>query len=266
MLRRRLKIRIAVLASGSRGNAIYAETGGEAVLVDAGISRRQIERRLSSVGLSMGNVRTLLVSHEHDDHVKGLPGLMGRYPVSAFMSKGTLRALSGRLAELKGGSRVETFRANGSFQAGPWTVQAFPTPHDAEEPVGFILEAEGVRIGIATDMGAATPEVVSALRGLHALVLEFNHDAEMLASGPYPAYVKARIASPIGHLANEEAGTLLRRVVHKGLRAVILAHLSEVNNKPELARRAADESLGGHSTKFEVAGRMSPKVLRLFKR
>ncbi len=228
------------------------------MLVDAGLSLRQIERRLRDIGASMENVRALLVSHEHDDHVRGLPRLMKRYPVTAYMTKGTFRALPGASEDPGLDSRCKTFRAHRPFQVGPWTVRAFPTPHDAEEPVGFVLEADGIRLGIATDMGEIQQDVVSELSGVHGLVLEFNHDPEMLATGPYPEYVKARIASPIGHLANGEAGEILRKVAHEGLRSVVLAHLSENNNEPELARSVAQENLAGRAVRIEVAAQRAP--------
>ncbi len=252
------KIRIAVLASGSGGNSIYAESGGEALLVDAGVSRRQIEVRLASIGASMDNVRAVLVTHEHDDHVKGLPVLMKKYPVPAYMTEGTMRGLPAVPAGNGMGSRLKIFRATQPFQIGPWAIEAFPTPHDAKAPVGFVLEADGFRLGIATDMGEVTPQVASRLCGLDALILEFNHDPEMLASGFYPEYVKTRIASPSGHLANEEAGSLLRRVAHEGLRSVTLAHLSENNNDPELARSVAKRSLAEYDVPIGVARQHEP--------
>ncbi len=213
----------------------------------------------------MENIQALLVSHEHSDHVKGMPVLMKRYPFPAYMTAGTLRALSLQ-PEWTTDSRVETFHAIRPFQVGAWTVRAFPTPHDAEEPVGFILEAGGIRVGIATDMGEVRQEVVTELSGVHGLVLEFNHDPSMLANGPYTRAVKKRITSPKGHLSNEEAGGLLQSVAHRGLGGVILAHLSETNNHPDLARRAAAQHLNGYATKFEVASRDQPRVLRLFRR
>ncbi len=256
-------IQIVVLASGSSGNAIYLESRGDALLIDAGISRLQIERRISDVGGSMENVRALLVSHEHSDHIKGMSVLMKRHPFPAYMTEGTLRALSRQPGDWTPDSRVETFQVLRPFRVGAWAVRAFPTPHDAEEPVGFILEAGGIRVGIATDMGEIRQEVVSELSGVHGLVLEFNHDPAMLASGPYPPFLKARIAGPGGHLSTEAAGGLLESVAHRGLGAVILAHLSETNNHPELVRRTAAQHLNGYATKFEVASRDAPKVLRL---
>lgn len=236
------------------------------MLIDAGISRLQIERRIADVGGSMENVRALLVSHEHVDHVKGMPVLMKRHPFPVYMTEGTLRALSRQSCEWPPDSRVETFQAVRPFQVGSWIVRAFSTPHDAEEPVGFILEAEGIKVGIAMDMGEIRQDVVSELSGVHGLVLECNHDPGMLASGPYSSDLKARIAGPRGHLSNEEAGGILRSVAHEGLRAVILAHLSETNNHPDLARRTANQNLSGYATKFEVASSDQPRVLRLFRR
>jgi phosphoribosyl 1,2-cyclic phosphodiesterase len=246
------------LASGSGGNSIYAESGGEALLIDAGVSRRQIEVRLSAIGASMENVRAVLVTHEHDDHVKGLPVLMKKHPVPAYMTEGTMRALPAMPAGNGIGSRLKTFRATQPFEIGPWAIQAFATPHDAKAPVGFVLEAEGFRLGIATDMGKVTSQITSRLCGLDALILEFNHDPQMLACGFYPEYVKSRIASPSGHLANEEAGSLLQEIAHARLRSVTLAHLSENNNEPELARSVAKQSLAEYDVPIGVARQREP--------
>ncbi len=206
----------------------------------------------------MEKVGAILVTHEHDDHVKGLPVLMKKYAVPTYMTEGTWRALPVTLGGNGTRPNIKTFRTMQPFEVGPWAVRAFPTPHDANAPVGFVLEADGFRLGIATDIGQMTDQMTDQLTGLDAVVLEFNHDPEMLARSFYPEYVKARIASPRRHLANEEAGTLLREIAHPGLRAVTLAHLSENNNAPELARSVAKRSLSGYDVRVEVARQDGP--------
>lgn len=239
------------------------ESDGEALLIDAGFSLRQMERRLDEVGGALQRVRGVLLTHEHADHIKGLSRLTKCYPVPVYMSEGTARVIRDGSAGCHIYSEFKCFPISRKFQLGCWTLCAFHTPHDAEEPVGFLVESEGIRIGIATDMGTMNEQVVSSLLGLHALILESNHDPQLLAVSAYPEYVKDRISGPQGHLANDQAARILERVSHRGLRAVTLAHLSETNNTPELATKSARSVIAPWGTKFEIAAQHDPKVLQL---
>lgn len=233
------------------------------MLVDVGFSLRQVEKRLSEVGGSMERVRDLLVTHEHIDHVRGLSALLSRFPVSLHMTEGTARALSGQLTNCVSKSQVKIIRSGGRFVFGPWTVDPFSTPHDAEEPVGFVLESGGIRLGIATDMGEVRCDVLDWLVKVDVMILEFNHDPDLLASGPYPASVKSRIAGAKGHLANEDAGIMLGEIAHNQLQAVVLAHLSKSNNDPALARSIAHDSLREYSARILVADQKSPCSMKI---
>ncbi len=227
-------------------------------MVDVGFSLRQVEKRLSGVGGSMERVRDLLVTHEHTDHVRGLSSLVKRFPISLHMTEGTAHALSGQMTDILSKSQVKIIRSGRRFAFGSWTIDPFSTPHDAEEPVGFVLESGGIRLGIATDIGEVQCEVMNCLAKVDALILEFNHDPDLLASGPYPSSVKSRIAGAKGHLANEDAGIMLGEIAHNQLQAVVLAHLSKNNNDPDLARSVAKDSLRECSARVLIADQKSP--------
>ncbi len=248
---------MAALASGSGGNALLIEAGGDRLLVDCGLTGRELARRLASLGLAPRDITGLALTHEHGDHVRGAAevALAGNLPV--YGTSGTLRAVvaqAGRLAPggLAQASTHERARlarltrplaAGEPARAGNVTLRPVALPHDAAEPVAYVIEAAGVRVGVATDVGRPTPAVAAALTGLDLLVLEFNHDAGLLADGPYHPALKRRVAGDQGHLSNAEAAELLATVAHAGLEAVWLAHLSQVNNSPDRALAAAQAAL-----------------------
>lgn len=225
-------MRVCVLGSGSSGNALLVEGSRGPLLVDAGLSWREIEARSARAGLSLSNLRWVLLTHEHTDHVRGLAPLRRR-GVKVAASAGTLRALGIEGTVLSPGLEIEGVR-----------VFPFPISHDAREPVGLRLEVNGTRVGIATDLGQITDAVLSGLSGCHTVVLEANHDVSLLLSGPYPWSLKLRILGPEGHLANEETGRAIR-LLGNGLQQVILAHLSEENNTPALALETVAGAVDG---------------------
>lgn len=225
-------MRVCALGSGSAGNALLVEGPRGVFLVDAGLPWREIEARSAQVGLSLTGLRWVLLTHEHADHVRGLDRLRRR-GVQVGASAGTLRSLGIEGTALEPGVEIEGVH-----------VYPFPIPHDAREPVGFRLEANGSRVGIATDLGHVTDAVLSALAPCDTLILEANHDVSLLLSGPYPWPLKLRILGPEGHLANEEAGRAIR-LLGNDLRQVLLAHLSEENNTPVLALETVAASLDG---------------------
>jgi phosphoribosyl 1,2-cyclic phosphodiesterase len=216
-------VRICVLGSGSAGNATLVEAPQGWILVDAGFSWRELERRIARTGLNVGRITTVLVTHEHIDHVRGLGSLVRR-GAEVWASPGTLRALglTGR-------------PLTGPVELLGLTVRPFRIPHDAAEPVGFRFEFDGLAAALATDLGTITPEVRRALSGTQAVVLESNHDLSLLLGGSYPWHLKLRIMGPRGHLANDEAGKALADLAQDGLKAAMLAHLSRENNRPALA-------------------------------
>ena len=233
-------VRVVPLGSGSSGNATLVEFGERRLLVDAGLSARELNLRLEAVGVAPRQLSAILLSHEHHDHARGLERFAVKAGVPVFTSPETLAALNLAPRHL---GRWHPFEPGVPFEAYGVTVDPFSIPHDAADPVGFVLESSGVRIGIVTDLGHATTLVVERLRGCHILIVEANHDDDLLVRGPYPWALKQRISGRLGHLSNEEAATLLAATVEDDCQAVILAHLSESNNTAALAQRAVAKAL-----------------------
>lgn len=242
-------MRFASLGSGSRGNALLVEADGTRVLIDCGFGPRELGRRLARLGVEAGDVDAILVTHEHSDHVGGVARCAARHGVAVFATAGTCAAAAG-LA----GVRVERFDSHASFVVGGLEIHPYPVPHDAREPVQFVLSDGCRRLGVLTDAGHVTPHMVSMLAACDAIVLECNHDPEMLARGSYPRHLKQRIAGRFGHLDNEAAAGLLRQIDVRRLQHVVCAHLSEQNNRPELAVAAVSAALGCTSDWVGVAG------------
>ncbi len=234
---------VVLLASGSRGNAILVDTAKTRLLIDAGLSAREICRRLELVGVAPESLDALLVTHEHSDHVRGLGPLVRRLGIPVHIHTDVV----GVLKDVGDPERVREFDEKAGFQVGEVAVQAFPVTHDACSPVGFIFNASAGKIGVATDLGIATRLVADQLQGCRVLVLESNHDEELLRDGPYPWPLKQRVRSKHGHLSNRDSSSLLEQLTWDGLDAVLLAHLSETNNCPELARAVAVETLAGQN-------------------
>jgi phosphoribosyl 1,2-cyclic phosphodiesterase len=231
-----------VLASGSKGNATLVCSERTRILVDAGLSAKELSRRLDQTPVKPNQLSGLLLSHEHQDHVRGCGTLSRRYGFPVFLSRGTLENLPTQVGTLP---HRQVFQSGTSFVVGDLSIHPFAISHDAREPAGFVIEHEGCRLGICTDLGIATELVKTRLTGCHGLVLEANHDMQLLIDGPYPWELKQRIRSRHGHLSNEDSFNLLETLYHPRLSAVVFAHLSEVNNNPQLvadsARRLQDE-------------------------
>lgn len=240
MLRDRL--RFCVLGSGSKGNATYVEAGGTRLLIDAGFSGRELEARLAALGVEAAELSAILISHEHSDHLRGAAVLARRYHLPLYLNGATCRAAGPDLTKK---TIINEFATGSAFLCGNIQVHPFAVSHDAAEPVGFLLKAGGRLLGHCTDLGAVSRLVATRLRGCDALVLECNHDPEMLQAGPYPPALKQRVRSRHGHLANHEAAALLADLLHAGLRHVVLSHLSETNNTPELAEAAVKAAFNG---------------------
>ena len=233
-------MKISVLASGSGGNACYVETDVARVLIDAGLSCRETERRLGSVGAFPGDVDALVLTHEHTDHIKGAGAFARRFGLPVYINPRTHARCSEALGSLP---RLAFFDTGQSIDFTGLTVETFTKCHDAADPVGVVLESGGVRVGIATDLGRSSRLVEDRLQRCHVLILEFNHDPHMLASGPYPLQIKRRIQGPDGHLSNHQAGELLCAVAHDELCCVVLAHLSKTNNEADKAYQEAKNAL-----------------------
>ncbi len=227
-------MRFASLGSGSRGNATLVEAGDTRLLVDCGYTLREFERRLAALEVAVEALSAILVTHEHSDHVRGVGPVARRHGIPVWTSAGTARA-----ADLGDLPALRTFASNGApFCIGDIEVTPCAVPHDAREPCQFVFAAASRRLGVLTDTGRATPHIVASLQGVDALLLECNHDTGMLATGPYPPTLRARVGGPFGHLSNGQAAELLQRLDHGRLSTLVAGHLSEKNNHPALAEAA----------------------------
>jgi phosphoribosyl 1,2-cyclic phosphodiesterase len=240
MTARHHDIAVCVLASGSRGNCIYIASEAGALLIDAGLSGREIEKRLRQRDLDPGRLTAILVSHEHTDHVRGVGVLARRYQLPVYLTALTHQAAGNALGRLPA---RRYFRPGIGFTVADFEIRPFALSHDAADPVGFTLACNGSRLGLATDLGVVTGLVEERLKGCDFLVIEANHDMDMLTNGPYPWHLKQRIRGRNGHLSNGATGELLSKLAHPNLRQIVLGHLSETNNAPHLARQAAEAAL-----------------------
>lgn len=236
-------MRLTVLGSGSRGNAVLLESGAGALLVDAGFTLRDLRRRLEAAGRDPSRVAGIVLTHEHGDHARGAAAAAAAWGVPVLASAGTLAAVARRL---KPGTPTRALAAGTRERCGGFTLRAFPTAHDAADAIAVVVEdGEGRRVGVAYDVGSPTTALKLACRELDALVLETNHDEVMLRASGYPPAVRARIAGRGGHLSNRQAALLAAEVAHAGLAVLVLAHLSDRCNTPELARAAVAGALAG---------------------
>lgn len=236
-------MKISLLASGSKGNAVYVESGETRLLIDAGLSGVEILKRLNRIGVDGTTLDAILISHDHSDHIKGAGTLARKLKIPVLVSYPTRQACENHLKKTE---PIE-FESGYPFGFRDLMIDPFPITHDAVDPVGFTIESREGRIGFATDLGLVTRLVTNKLTGCRALVLESNHDEEMLLNGPYPWHLKQRIRSKHGHISNTESMELLEDLLHDGLEGVLLAHLSEVNNAPELPRAATTRLLHGQN-------------------
>lgn len=240
-------MRLWVLGTGSRGNAVLLESDGARLLVDAGFGVRTLAERLVAARVAPESIAACVVTHEHADHVKGVRHAAARWGWAVHASTGTTAACASLQA-----SSATTFAAGGAFRVGPFAVQTVATPHDAAESVAVVVTADsGARAGVCYDLGHVPDAVRLALADLDLLVLEANHDEAMLRAGPYPPSVADRIAGRFGHLSNRAAASLARQIAGPSLRQVVLAHLSESCNDPGVATAAVGEALG--RTRFRGA-------------
>lgn len=233
-------MRITPLASGSSGNAFLLQCNGSSVLIDAGLSGKQMTERLQKVGVDPGSLSGILVSHGHSDHVKGIGVLSRRYKLSVFMNSGTWNVTEGNVGKLH---QLELFETGKVFELAGFRVHPFSVPHDCAAPVGFRISKGTSGVGIATDLGSVTGLIITLLQGLQVVVLESNHDPVMLRDGPYPWELKQRVKGRLGHLSNADSAGLLQRIVSDELQSVILAHMSKTNNRVDLALDCATSSL-----------------------
>jgi len=234
-------VRFASLGSGSEGNGLVVESGDTRVMIDCGFGVREAAARLARLGLEPSGLSAILVTHEHSDHVGGVPAFAARHGIPVWATYGTLTAVSARF---EGMTQVYGFDSHDHFAIDALEITPVPVPHDAREPVQYVIGDGARRLGVLTDLGVSTAHVEANLSGCDALVLECNHDLEMLASGDYPYPLKQRITGRLGHLHNEAAADILTRIDTSRLTHIIAAHLSKQNNQPELACAALAAALG----------------------
>lgn len=234
-------MKLCVLGSGSAGNCTYLAAGETRILVDLGFGRRSLNRRLREAGLVLDRLDALLLTHEHTDHVSGAPALVRALDFPVLMTEGTLRG-SPPLQKL---DRVRILPVGSSFDIGGIEIEAFPVSHDAAQPVGFRFAVDGTQGLLATDLGEPTREILDLLPHCDWLVVESNHDEEMVRAGPYPWLLKQRLMGPKGHLSNHALGRCLRTHLGARTKHVLLAHLSRTNNHPQLALDQVSAALSG---------------------
>lgn len=247
-------MRLCSIASGSSGNCTYVGSGATHLLIDVGISGKRTEAGLKELALTGADIDGILVTHEHSDHISGLGVFCRKYEIPIYATKGTIRAIlhnGGKNAP--DASLFREIEADKKIIIKDLTVSPMRISHDAAEPVAYRIGYEGKRVAVCTDLGVYNDYTVECLKGLDAILLEANHDVNMLQVGPYPYYLKQRILGDRGHLSNENSGRLLNRVLHDNLKAVVLGHLSKENNLPQLAYEAVrlEITLGDNPYKAE---------------
>ncbi len=225
-------MRFASLGSGSSGNATLVACQNSSLLVDCGFTIKETVRRLARLDYAPELLSAIVVTHEHSDHVKGVAPLARKYNIPVYMTEGTFACKDfGRLPS------IHVIRNYESFRVGPFRIEPVVVPHDAREPAQFVFESpEGIRLGVLTDLGSITPHVLDAYVGCHGLLVEANHDLEMLACGPYPASLKARVASAWGHLNNKQTADFLDQLGVESVQEIVVGHISQQNNSVERVR------------------------------
>lgn len=241
-------MRFAYLGSGSRGNAAVVTAGRTQVLLDCGFPAGEAEQRLARLDLVASELSAIVVTHEHGDHIGGVGALARRHRLPVYLTAGTRAA-----SKLHQAVDVRLIDGHSAFTVGDLEIHPYPVPHDAREPCQYVFHDGAFRLGVLSDAGCITPHIRAMLADCDALAIEFNHDVDMLARGPYPPSLKSRVGGRLGHLNNHQAAGLLRHLGAGRLQHVVLAHISEQNNCPDLARDAAAEALGADAHWIAVA-------------
>ncbi len=242
-------MRFAYLGSGSKGNAALIAQDDTLVMLDCGLTLPEVERRMQAFGTAAAALTAIVVTHEHADHMSGVSKLAQEYALPVWMTRGTHAVWHGRKP-----ADVRLINSHAPFRIGALTLTPYPVPHDAREPCQYVFSnASGLRLGVLSDAGRVTPHMQQTLSGCNALLLEFNHDLQMLTEGPYTARLKKRVGGPYGHLSNEQAAALLASLDRSALQRLVIAHISQINNTPALARAAAVRGLGHDPDWLEVA-------------
>ena len=254
-----MSLEICILASGSSGNAIYVASAQTRILIDGGLSAKQIALRLQTIGVMPETISGICISHEHGDHINGIRVFQKRHGSPIYANRGTLTGIQ-RLKKAEE-IQIQLFQTGSSFRIGDLKIDPFSIPHDAREPVGFRVECAGISVGIVTDLGTVTNLVRDKLKGCHALVIEANHDEDLLRESPRPWVLKQRIRSRQGHLSNTHAAELISKCASEQLQVVFLSHLSSDCNTPEIALQTVQSHLrldGLEHIRLELSGANLP--------
>ena len=235
-----MTLRFTSLGSGSSGNGLVVECGTTRILMDCGFTLEDTKARLERVGLEPRDIAAVVVTHEHDDHLGGVARFAKRYAIPVYLTRGTLQWLPVDFPAVL----IRCIDSHTPFAIDAVSVEPFPVPHDAREPVQYVFSDGAARLGVVTDLGTVTQHVVEKLSGCHALMIECNHDLDMLMQGSYPFSLKQRISGRFGHLCNADAGRLVALLERNALRHLIAAHLSQQNNTPALATKALADGAG----------------------
>ena len=253
-------MRMTVLASGSRGNSTVLSSSKASILLDAGISCKETLKRMKAAGEDPQMLQAIVISHEHQDHVAGLQVLARKLQIPVYITETTYHSWRRTTKDAEGKpvklERREHFQIGRSFELADITVATFTIPHDAADPCGFTFKADGVKIGVVTDLGYLPYRVTDHLKRCDGLMIESNHDLEMLRNGPYPWMVKQRVMSRVGHLSNAALADFFEKDYDGQAAFLVLAHLSEHNNHPEVARETANKALGGKLNLFQSCNLM----------
>ncbi len=248
----------SVLASGSKGNAVYIESGQARILIDIGLGPRVLKKRMAHIRREPQDVTALFLTHEHSDHMSGAGALTKKHGTPVYGTRGTREAMR---RHVHPDIDWRTMDSEDEAVVGDLRIESFTTPHDAAESVAYVVRFGSRKLGHITDLGQITPMVIEKLKNCDALLVESNHDERMLENGHYPWPIKQRIQSGVGHLSNEACADLLAQVKHDGLQTVVLMHLSESNNHPEIAMDSARRVLGDHPATLFPARQKHPSVL-----
>ncbi|HYD33936.1 MAG TPA: MBL fold metallo-hydrolase [Methylophilaceae bacterium] len=235
-------MRFASLGSGSSGNSLVVEASATRILIDCGFGLREVMQRILRLGIQPEQISGILVTHEHDDHAGGVFRFANKFRIPVWLTYGTF-TMSQRYLPSRCDFRVNIIDSHEAFNVGDLHIQPFPVPHDAREPVQYVMSDGQRRLGILTDTGTSTPHIETMLNGCDGLVLECNHDLDMLMNGPYAQPLKKRVSSRLGHLDNQTSASLLSRLDNSRLKHLLAAHLSAQNNSPHLARSALSTAL-----------------------
>ncbi len=233
-------MKFSVLGSGSKGNSVYLENSGTGILIDAGFSGKEVANRLQSIGRDLSDITALCITHEHGDHIRGVGVISRRCKIPVYGNRATFKAAAKHLGKLH---RQIEFETGESVRIGELRVRSFRISHDTVDPVGFVVSSGKYSVGYCTDTGKVSHLIGRRLARCNGLILECNHNLQMLKNGPYPLPLQQRVRSKSGHLSNEDAAAFLADLMGKQLDIVVLAHLSETNNNPELAKNAVMEAV-----------------------